>query len=492
MNDVNTLLKNLVSAVKLGDAKQSANCLQLLIELKPKLLQNWLGVAKMGILSGHISYAKQALAMLENQPELALADKLQHCAMLIEVGQINLAYEHALALEKTMPNSPEVCHLLSTVALQLGFAEQAKSYANKVLQQWPMSGQALLILASAQKIKPNDEIFAQLQGAEGAVTATNNPQSIASFYAALSKVYVDINDHEKAFEFAKKSNAPMVKVANYQAQEDQQNLRFIASQFNAQSPQTHAIKAASKTNPIFIVGLPRSGTSLLEQMICSHSEVLDGGEFNGMERAARVLTKGLPIGSSAEHFDEHKLNNNVEAIRNAYLQYAHQRFGSDGIIVDKSLSNNRYLWLIKKVFPQSPIIYIKRDPLDSAWSCYRTHFSSGLGWSTNLTQMGIYFGLEEKLSNLWLELYPSSIFSLNYEELVAHPQQQISELLRFCGLNFEAEILNFYKNTRPVYTASVTQVRESIHQQAVGPSLKVKHLLTPFLDEYQKIKNEQS
>jgi tetratricopeptide (TPR) repeat protein len=485
MNDVKKVLNNLLSAVKLGDSNKAHECLELLLADKPKLNASWLGVARMAMLSGEVTSAKKALEMFLPGVQEPVTDKLQQLSMLIETGQIELAFDKAVKLAKKNPDRPEISHLLSTVALQLGKTELAIKHAEHVLERWPTSGQTWLILAYLQKVQSDSPLLKRMLDIENSVAGTPNQASKSSFYAALCKAYFDIKDFDQAFKYASQSNVYLSEIQKYSMTEDRQNVNYIGSQCSSCVETSQPERKVDADNPIFIVGLPRSGTSLLEQMLCSHSKVIDGGEFNGMERASRCLTKGLPIGSRSEQLDVNLIEKHAKEIRRSYLQYAHQRYGDNGIVVDKSMNNNRYLWLIKKIFPASPIIFIKRNILDTAWSCYRTHFSSGLNWSTNLENIADYFSMEEDLYRIWKLKFSSSIITIDYRNLVEQPETLLKELCHYCGLEYEASMLMFYKSERAVFTASVAQVREGIHQRALGYGEKVESQLQAFIEKYK-------
>ena len=462
-------------------------CLELLIKYKPKLDTSWLGVAKMALLSGKVSFAKQALEQFHPNGQDPIQDKLQQLSMLIETGQIELAFKKAIKLIKQAPTRPEINHFLSTVALQLGKPALAVKYAELVLRHWPTSGPTWLILVSSETTLIDSPIFKRMLNVESAVANTPNQTSKSSFYAALCKVYFDIKDFEQAFKYALKANAYLAEIQSYSADEDRQNCNYIEAQFANLIEVPQLNRKVDSYNPIFIVGLPRSGTSLIEQMLCSHSKIIDGGEFNGMERASRCLTKGLAIGSRAEQLDSNIIDKHAAEIRRSYLQYTHEKYGENGIVVDKSMSNNRYLWLIKEIFPNSPIIFIKRNILDTAWSCFRTHFSSGFNWSTCLENTAKYFSIEKSLNLLWQQKFKSSILTINYENLVTQPDALLKEICDFCGLEYEESMLMFHDSKRAVFTASVAQVRNRVHQDAVGYGEKVESQLQPFIENYKHL-----
>lgn len=485
MNEVQNKLQNLVGTVKSCDTLATKACLNWLLSSKPPLKSSWLGVAHMALMSGEVDLARSILALFETNSDNELVEKLQYFAMLIEVNEAELALNKANALYQQHPNSPEISHFISTLSLQLGDIELAEQFALKTLAQWPTSGQAWMVLVSSIKCKLDDAVVKDLLAVKKQINATKNPASKSSYFAALSKVYADNGKAITAFEYAQQSNIALQETRHYEHKIDNQNVNFTLSQFTESLEPSKNKISASAQSPIFIIGLPRSGTSLLEQILCTHTNVIGGGEFNGMERASRRLTKGQAIGSHASHFDHDLIAKHATQIRTAYLNYSQQRFGDAGIVIDKSINNNRYLWLIKTIFPESPIIYIKREPLDCAWSCYRTHFSSGLEWSTDLSNIAKHFNLENLLIKSWLDIYPDVIHCMTYEHLSQSPETAIRAFCDFCGLEFQSKMLDFYKNKRPVLTASVSQVREPMHQNAIGKSDDIAPLMQAFIDNFK-------
>lgn len=490
MNDVKNILNNLVSAVKSGNSNKAHDCLARLLADKPNLGSSWLGVARMALLSGEVAAAKNALEVFQTSSQNPLPERLQQLAMLVETGQVELAFDKAIELSKENPNRPEINHFLSTVALQLGQTELAINYAELVLKSWPTSGQTWLILVSSQKIQIDSTLLKRMLDIESSMVSTPNQASKSSFYAALCKAYFDLKNFDEAFRYASKSNKYLSEIKAYSISEDRQNVNYIKSQHSSFSETPQSGRKVDANNPIFIVGLPRSGTSLLEQMLCSHSKIIDGGEFNGMERASRCLTKGLPIGSRADQLDVNVIEKHAKQIRHTYLQYAHEKYGNQGVVIDKSMNNNRYLWLIKRIFPNSPIIFINRNILDTVWSCYRTHFSSGLEWTMSLENIAEFFSLEEDLNRLWLQKFQSSIIGINYEDLVEKPESILKDLCNFCGIEFEISMLKFYESKRAVFTASVAQVRNSVHQNAIGNGNQIQQKLKPFIEHFKYPINE--
>jgi hypothetical protein len=226
---------------------------------------------------------------------------------------------------------------------------------------------------------------------------------------------------------------------------------------------------------IFATGLPRSGTTLIEQVLTAHSAVADGAEIGTLEVfAAQVggasypaLTRCIETGGAAP------------TVR-MWHRWLDERFGATGRAVDKSVDVSRYLGLVAALLPEAPLIWITRDPLDRAWSCFRTNFNGGsIPWSYDLR-------LEDQLLAQWQEILGERLLVVPYEALVADPQAWIRRLLAHCGLAEEPAAFAPHENRRPVATASMVQVRRPINQGAVGAAEPYREFLAPFIDAYYR------
>jgi hypothetical protein len=482
MLDVKQLLGDLVQSVKQGEFNSTAMHLTTLLEQKPELLEDWLGISKLALLVGEVNLAKESLKLFKKRAKSKLNIDMAYLAALVDVGEFVSAITKAELLFKDNNKSAEISHFLSTAYLQIGESKKAAEFAKLTLAIWPLSGEAWLVLANADEIELNSELFNKMSGLEKQLLDTANNRSKASYLAALSKIYESNGELTQAFKYANKSNSNMDIKVIYDFATEQ---KYISNIINYAPFDKGALTSNILTdsqNPIFIIGLPRSGTTLLEQILCSHSHVIDGGEFNGMERASRRITVGLPMGESAEQFDI--TTTDIEGIRNQYLKYAHQKFGADGAIVDKSLNNSRYVWLIKKVFPVSPIIFMQRNPVDTAWSCYKTHFSQGLKWTTELTTIAHYFNCESTLFKYWQNKLSNTFLVVKYEDLIKNTESEINRIVDYCKLSFEVDMLDFFNTKRVIYTASTVQARKELYLSSIS-SGELDEFLGEFLDNYQ-------
>ena len=204
--------------------------------------------------------------------------------------------------------------------------------------------------------------------------------------------------------------------------------------------------------------MPRSGTSLIEQIIASHNEVFGAGELDFLNN---IMFKELKEQSDKDGFSE----NALLSIRQNYLDSLSRLNTSKKIITDKLPLNFRYIGFILSAFPEAKIIHVKRDAVATCWSIYRHSFTSnGNGYAYNQEDIAKYYELYSELMDFWRESYPNQIHDVGYEDLTINQQEETQKLLEYCELEWDENCLNFHTNERAVQTASSIQVRKKIYQ----------------------------
>ena len=249
-------------------------------------------------------------------------------------------------------------------------------------------------------------------------------------------------------------------------------------------PQRLTPSGCDSKRVILVTGVPRSGTTLVEQILASHSAVADGEEVN------LFCTALIPAGdfSLQGGLDYEKRTAGADPwgeIGRDYLSMLEQRFGSRGRIVDKTLNHSRFLGFILHSLPKARVIWMRRNAQDTAISCFRTWFGTGtIPWSCSLADIAWHFRLEDALHAHWNRIYPDRILTVPYEELARDPQPWISRILAHVGLDPESAPFTPHMKRRAVQTASVAQVREPISATSVGAAEKYRAHLQPFRDAY--------
>ena len=297
---------------------------------------------------------------------------------------------------------------------------------------------------------------------EKKIPKINNEDDLKPLYFALGKAFEDIGDIDKSFQFVEMGNKIQKKQINYKVEEDKKVFIKIKDLFSK-----NKLKNINLTEKemIFIVGMPRSGTTLAEQIISSHSEVYGAGELSYLSEFfnEKILNENFLINDNNKSYQ-----NLLNDCQKYYFTKLNTLDIKEKFIIDKAPLNFKWIGFINSVFPNSKIISCERDSMAVCWSNFKNSFSSrSIGFSYDLNDLGNYYNLYLDLINFWKKLYPKNIYSLNYQTLVDNKDEEIKKLIKFCGLEWEESCLFPEKNNRSVSTASLSQVRSPIYKSSV-------------------------
>jgi len=394
------------------------------------------------------------------------------------------ALTEALGLLKgwEIPDRPEINHALGTIMMLLGNREESVELFFKVVDKSPLSMPSWLSLINQFDCSKEPALIGRLSSLNSKVEKLD-PFSRIQYSAALSKALFDREDFTNGFQVLQRGSAIYLntlrgKVDGWRHEFDR------CSQLQSEMIRTfEPSQEKTEPGPVFILGLPRSGTTLVEQVLSSHPEVGEGGEFHGL---AAVLP---PYESLADVLKIHEDGQKefFTSVAKEYYETHSERFGKSGLrIFDKTLSHAFRAGLVARVFPNAQFVYVKRDPVATALSCFRTCFSKGNLWSFSLREIANYFvGYEEILLG-WHHHLEGKLYEVRYEDLIKQPKTTIAGLTRFLGLEESAEMLNFHLNSRPVQTASVNQVRQPFYNSDEKRLNAVSPLMNEFFNYYRK------
>jgi hypothetical protein len=287
---------------------------------------------------------------------------------------------------------------------------------------------------------------------------------------ALAKASEDLEDTAKAFQFYVEGNALRKKQLGYDKAQDSRLFEKLKASYPRIAEHTfEPMLAASESAPVFIVGMPRSGTTLVEQIVSSHPLVTGAGELG----FARQFGLSIAVGQTPVHAEA------LTTFREEYLNAMKQRSEGKAIVTDKMPQNFRFLGLIATALPEAKIIHVKRDPAAVCWANYTQYFvTDSLGYCYSLDDILYYHELYQDLMKYWHQALPNRIYDLNYEALTAHQEGETRNLIDYLGPEWDDACLAPQDNTRSVATASNVQVRQKVYQ---GSSEKWKRY-RPYLD----------
>ncbi len=345
----------------------------------------------------------------------------------------------------------------------LGNFEKAKDHLNKVLAIDPKFTTADRMLSSLTKYTNESEHFNQMENK--IKNHKLNDDQLSNLYFALGKANDDIKNYKKSFSFFKKGNDILKKTHKFDIQEEENNFSKIKKFFRNLS---YEKKSFESKKFIFIVGMPRSGTSLIEQILSSHRSIFGGGELPFLVKI--IEQQFLSVYDNISLDEIKNLDRLFQDCNKMYTDKILLLDDTKKIFTDKSPLNFKLIGFIKYIFPNAKIINCRRDPQDTLWSNFKNYFPNSLHFTNNLDDLVSYFNLYQDLMKFWKSIFKNDILDMNYEKLVNNPKEEILQLLKFCNVDWDDDCMKHENNSRSIKTASATQARKPIYKTALKSS----------------------
>tara|TARA_B100000787_G_C16192681_1_gene298508 strand:+ start:1275 stop:3038 length:1764 start_codon:yes stop_codon:yes gene_type:complete len=376
-----------------------------------------------------------------------------------KIGQMNEAIEY---FEKAL----ELDQDYADTFYNLGFTYQDLGQIDEAIRHYECAtninnhAMAYHSLSHLKSYKPNDILISHLQSLHASDKLSQADR--IHICLALANIYEKFGMEIDFFKYLNEGNSLQKKELNYSLSQSLKEHESIKKLFKLPLPS--ASKAITfyptKIRPIFIVGMPRSGTSLVEQIISSHHSVFGAGELNTITALSSPVIKNFITG------DINKLTQKtISFIRDEYIDMMSVLNSDQKIITDKLPLNFQYIGFILSAFPEAKIIHLKRDARATCWSNYKYYFESkNNGYSNNFDDLAGFYASYNDLMNFWHKLYPNKIYDMNYEHLTNSQEEETRKLLEYCNLDWDENCLNFHTNKRAVKTISALQVREKMYQ----------------------------
>ena len=302
------------------------------------------------------------------------------------------------------------------------------------------------------------------------------------FMFTLGKAHEDVREFDRAFEYYDKACRTQRMRIAYDPVDTEVMHQRIRKVFNPQLlAGAPAVPAAADTVPIFIVGLPRSGSTLIEQILASHSQVEGTAELPDLARVISEITRRYPelkYPEAVASLDAGELR----ALGAMYLERTRRHRSGKPFFTDKMPNNFSGIGLIRLILPQAKIIDARRHPLDSCLGSFKQHFALGQSFSYDLVELGEFYLEYRSIMRHWHEVLPGQVLEMRYEELIRDQELQTRRLLDYCGLQWEEACLRFHETERPVRTASSEQVRQPLYSSSVNHWRNFRGHLGPLIE----------
>ena len=395
-----------------------------------------------------LPHYERSIAQGASQPEIALTN------MSVTLTDLNRHEEAQASLEQALARNPRFVPALYNLGLlheEYGRIDESRELFLKVLGQAPAHAEALARLAHGRELQdPEDPLLDQLRDALARPKQTQEAQE--SLLYASGKVHDDLGRYDQAFDFYRQANRlSRERVGPYDA--DRQEV--LTHSLVARKPMPE-IPHDPHAQPVFVCGMFRSGSTLLEQMLAAHPDLTSGGEID-------YFSKTIDLDNISKLTSE-----SMSWLGKGYLAELERLFPGRSRVIDKRPDNILYLGIIRDLFPGARFLVTRRRPLDNCLSVYFQQLTGHFKYANELLDIAHYYLQVEQLIDHWRRLYPEAILEVSYDRLVSDPENVTREAMAFIGLEWTPECLNFYERDDRVRTASVWQVRQPLHTRSSG------------------------
>jgi tetratricopeptide (TPR) repeat protein len=508
--------------------EQEANAIRQTVRMEPRNVEAHCDLAallhQLDRLPEALAFAQQAVRLLPHHPRAQFILG----SVLLTSGDTSGAVSHLREAIRLKPDFMEAQHNLARALHDPGQIAEAEQLFRQALRSGPPNPRAHTSLANALVAQGRiDEALAQLQdalrldpGHVPAITALANlaaaghfrfaPEEIArieelagreslppidrhNLHFALGAVFDRMGDYTRAFTYYHHGNELRKEYDRSRGIVFKPDVcrrltdRLIAAYTPAYFERVRGFGLDTE-RPVFVVGMLRSGTTLVEQILASHPAVYGAGELPHLGTIVNTVAQRL---GGTERYPECMKSLSAAAVKvlageyeEALVQASGGRQPPEALrIIDKLPANYLNLGLIATLFPKSRIIHCRRDPVDTCLSCYFQNFQEPIAYTLDLRHLGVYYREYERLMAHWAAVLPMPFFDLSYEELTAEQEATSRRLVDFCGLEWDERCLRFHETARAVQTASVLQVRQPIYRSSVGRWRRYEAFVQPLLEE---------
>lgn len=460
--------------VYVGRYEEADQAFRRALALKPNFVAPYVHLGNLLQLRGQfaesVTVLRRAIKKDPRSPE-ALACLGFALGVGQEMHEAKECFQKALRLQPR--NASALCGAGWAAGVE-GRFEDAERLYRSALEVDPYNVAAWAWRARLRRLTAADSDW--LEGVERTLARSLPPLDESRLRFAMGKYFDDLGAFSRAFEQYKRANELYRRtVAPYDRAARTKFVDDMARVYSRERLGQHGAGASESTRPVFVTGMPRSGTSLVEQIIASHPDAAGAGELEFWSEAATrhapKVRSDLPDVATAKQ------------LANAYLKLITKYSADAKKVVDKSTFNSNHLGLIHAVFPGSRIIYLRRNPIDVCLSCHFQDFATAMSWTMDLADLAHYYREHHRLMEHWRSALPEgTLLDVPYAELVADPETWTRKIIDFVGLPWDPRCLEFHQTKRAVATASHWQVRQKIYSSSVGRWKNYQKFIRPLLE----------
>ena len=462
-NNIDALRFMGILAFKSGNHDIAEAMFTKALRLDPTYSLVWANLAQVYSVTGQLDKAKKSFKNILNMEPRNGLIWAEYGTVLTKLANYEESKDAYLKALNFKSDSPRVHLSLGHVYKTMGEIENSiDSYKNSIIQN-KLSGEAYWSLANLKTYSFSEN---EIKVMEETLKEDMSDIERSQIHFALGKAYEVKKDFDNSFNNYFKGNEVKKGLIKYSSDDTTDNTKRILDFFNLETIRDLSKSSTVDQDPIFILGMPRSGSTLVDQIISSHSKVDGTQELPNIIKIASELNSNNQntYPEILKELDESKLS---EMGKN-YLSETTWARKDAPFFIDKMPNNFIHIGLIKTILPNAKIIDTRRDPMDTCFSCYKQFFARGQLFTYSLEDLGNYYTDYIKAMNHWHSVYGKDIFTVHYDNVINKTEETIRELIDYCNLPFEKECLEFYKSSRPVKTPSAEQVRQPIYKSGLN------------------------
>jgi len=426
--------------------------------------------AHLGRLYSKLRRTKDAVAAATRAEALGTKDALTLDTIGCVYSRVG-RHDAAVALfEKSVTLQPAQTEFRFNLAASLAFLgrfEDAESHYERIIETQPLFVKAHTALSSLRRQTPERNHIARLQE----LLKTAPPGALLHVHYALAKELEDIADYAAAFDHLRSAGDLRKRQLNYTLDFDRGIFAALRQRFSGTPAASGHDSAREDPGPIFVVGMPRTGTTLVDRIISSHPDVTSAGELQAMPLAVKRLTKSPSRFALDEETIVMSRTVDPAALGRLYMEEAREHRADSPRFIDKMPLNFLYAGFIAEALPQAKIVCLRRNPMDTCWSNFKHLFATDFSYynySYNLMDTAAYYMLFDSLMAHWAKVYPGRILEIQYEHLVENLEDEARRIIGHLDLQWSDACLRFHENDAAVATPSAAQVRQPIYKDSVG------------------------
>ena len=462
-NNIDALRFMGILAFKSGNHDIAEAMLTKALKLDPTYTLVWANLAQVFSVTAQLDKAKKSFKNILNmEPKNGLI-WAEYGTVLTKLANYKEGRDAYLKALEFKPDSPRVHLSLGHVYKTMGEIDNSvNSYKNTIIQN-NHSGEAYWSLANLKTYSFSEN---EINKMEETLKEDMSDIERSQMHFALGKAYEVKKDFDNSFKNYYEGNKVKKGLIKYSSDDTTENTKRILNFFNQENIQNLSKSSSNNKDPIFVLGMPRSGSTLVDQIISSHSKV------DGTQELPNIIKIAAELNNDSQNTYPEVLkeldNTKLSDLGKNYITETAWARENAPFFVDKMPNNFIHIGLIKTILPNAKIIDTRRDPMDTCFSCFKQFFARGQLFTYSLEDLGKYYTDYIRAMNHWHNIYGKDIFTVHYDNVVNETEETIRELIDYCNLPFEQECLEFYKSSRPVKTPSAEQVRQPIYKSGLN------------------------